>query len=201
MTEARSSLSNEFFTSEGEIKPAVWRRSSVGKYLRLIPRKKQLKDSFLHRKLGDKFLREEYWQPTRKAISRGFAIGCFWAMIPMPFQMIPSGLFSILLRANIPLSLAAVWITNPITHPILIVFQLWLGECILNQPSSLYILQNADTLTDGVIALIKHAPLPLMTGVAVCAVFFSLVGFFGSRFFYDLAIKKIIKSYQARQKK
>ncbi|MDR2033878.1 MAG: DUF2062 domain-containing protein [Helicobacteraceae bacterium] len=179
-----------------QLPPKIWRRTPIGKWLRLIPRQKQLRNSWLHKKLGDKFLRSEYWEPSRKTIAKGFAIGGFWAMIPMPWQMVPSGLCAVFLRANIPLALLGVWITNPITHPFIIVFQLWLGEWVLNAPSSLSILQS-----EGVLALIKHAPAPIITGALLSAVVWSALSYFVARFCYGFSIDMIVKSYEKKKHK
>ncbi|GHV08392.1 hypothetical protein AGMMS50229_16750 [Campylobacterota bacterium] len=176
------------------LSPKIWRRSQIGKYLRLIPRKKQLIGSWLHKKLGDRFLRFEYWEARRDLVAKGFAIGCFWAMIPMPFQMIPSALFAVILGANIPLALLAVWVTNPFTHPFIVAFQLWLGELIIGGESSLSILKN-----EGVWALLQHAPLPLLTGVLITAVVWTIVGYFLAIFAYDFIINIIVKSYKRRR--
>lgn len=131
----------------------------------------------------------------RHPIAKGFAIGSFFAMMPMPWQMIPSGVLAIVLKGNIPLALLACWITNPITHPFVIVFQLWLGEMILQSPTSLQILHD-----EGVWAVITHAPVPIMTGAFICGIVWSSVSFFLARFMYDLAVKMIIRSHEKRVK-
>jgi uncharacterized protein (DUF2062 family) len=178
------------------ISPFIWRRTPLGKYLRLIPRKKQLKSSWLYRKFGDKILCPDYWQMKKLPIAKGFAIGGFFAMMPMPWQMIPAGVMAIVLRSNIPLALLACWFTNPITHPFVIVFQLWLGETILHSPTSLQILRS-----DGVWAVVTHAPVPILTGAFICAVVWSSISFFLARFLYDLAVKMIVRSHEKRVNK
>jgi uncharacterized protein (DUF2062 family) len=178
-----------------QLPPNIWRRTPIGKWLRHIPRKKQLSGTWLHKKLGDKLLKSEYWEPSKESIAKGFAIGSFWAMIPMPWQMIPSGICAVFLRANIPLALLGVWVTNPITHPFVMVFQLMVGEWLLNAPSSLSVLQE-----EGFMALLRHAPAPFITGVLFCAVIWTIVGYFLARFCYDISIKTIVKSYEKRRK-
>ncbi|MDR2638931.1 MAG: DUF2062 domain-containing protein [Helicobacteraceae bacterium] len=178
-----------------QLSPSIWRRTPIGKWLRRIPRKKQLQGSWLHKKLGDKLLRSEYWEPSKASVSKGFAIGSFWAMIPMPWQMIPSGICAVIFRANVPLALLGVWVTNPITHPFVMVFQLMLGEWLLGAPSSLSVLRE-----EGMIAVLKHAPAPFLTGVLVSAVIWTIVGYFLARFCYGAAIKMIVKSYEKQRK-
>src|SRR5690606_5272119 len=67
------------------------------------------------RMFGSILRRPNLWHLNRYSVSRAFLIGLFWAMIPMPMQMIPSAAMAIRFRANLGLSLALVWITNPLT--------------------------------------------------------------------------------------
>ena len=53
---------------------------------------------------------------SRHGLSRGLAIGMFWAFAPMPFQMIPAAFFCWLSRANLPAAILCVWISNPFTY-------------------------------------------------------------------------------------
>lgn len=59
--------------------------------------------------------RRELWIPRRDAVANGVAIGAFFSMIPIPFQMAPSALVAMRARANIPFAMAACWISNPLT--------------------------------------------------------------------------------------
>ena len=175
------------------IKPNVWRRTPLGKYLRYIPRIKQLSGTFLHKKIGDRFLRSDYWEPERGAMSRGFACGLFCAMLPIPWQMIPSGILAILFRGNIPLALAAVWITNPVTHPLVIFFQLWLGSKILGVEGAYALYKN-----EGFVSMITNAPLPLTIGVVITAFAMLIIGYFGMWFAYNVVEKIIMRQYRER---
>ncbi len=67
-----------------------------------------------------KFLEEHIrdhnlWHFTRRSLSRATAIGLFCAFLPMPFEMLPAAIGAIVFRANLPVSLAWVWVSNPLT--------------------------------------------------------------------------------------
>lgn len=61
-------------------------------------------------------------------------IGLFWAMVPMPLQMVPAIFCCIFWRANLPLSIALVWLTNPVTMPPVFYATYRLGCFLLGTP-------------------------------------------------------------------
>ena len=70
----------------------------------------------------------------RASIPAACGIGLFWAFIPLPSQMLPAAITAITLRANLPVTLAWVWVANPFTMPPLFYFNYRLGAWLLNQP-------------------------------------------------------------------
>jgi hypothetical protein len=42
-------------------------------------------------------------------------VGCFWALLPLPIQTPLALLTAIFFRANLPVTVVAVWISNPLT--------------------------------------------------------------------------------------
>lgn len=68
------------------------------------------------------------WIPCRDTVATGLAIGMFFSMMMMPFQMVPAAVFAMRAKANVPFAMAACWITNPITMPGVIFAQYCLGK-------------------------------------------------------------------------
>jgi len=69
-------------------------------------------------KLIDKYnIPREYLSINRKSISRGIGIGIFLAFIPMPFQMLAVLALTPFMRFNVPIAIAMVWLSNPVTMP------------------------------------------------------------------------------------
>ena len=71
---------------------------------------------------------------NRRSVSGAFAVGLFWACIPMPLQMLPSAACAIAFRTNLPIAVGLVWLTNPITMPPLFYFCYKLGAWLLDRP-------------------------------------------------------------------
>ncbi|MGJ8672744.1 DUF2062 domain-containing protein [Rubritalea sp.] len=69
-----------------------------------------------------------YWKPCRSTVANGLSIGLFCAMLLIPFQMVIAALGCLRGRGNVPVALAACWITNPITQPPMAVLQYKLGN-------------------------------------------------------------------------
>jgi len=74
------------------------------------------------------------WHLNRRSASGAFAVGLFVAFIPIPLQMLLAAALAIVARVNLPVSVALVWITNPITLPPVFYFCYRLGAWILNEP-------------------------------------------------------------------
>lgn len=76
----------------------------------------RLQGERIHRILGDRIFEQEIWHIDQYTISGGLALGLFVAFTPtIPFQMTISALCAIWLRVNLPMALAACWVTNPMT--------------------------------------------------------------------------------------
>jgi hypothetical protein len=56
----------------------------------------------------------------------------FIAFIPTPGQMLIAGLASLWLRVNLPLAVAMVWVTNPVTMPPIFYFTYSIGAWLLH---------------------------------------------------------------------
>lgn len=85
-----------------------------------MPRK-VLKKISTHEKLEkllDKYnIPREFLATSRKMVTRGILYGLFWALIPMPSQMAAVAVMTFFVRFNVPIALAMVWLSNPITMP------------------------------------------------------------------------------------
>lgn len=71
------------------------------------------------------------WHLNRRSVARAFAIGLFIAMLPIPGQMVAAALLAIHLTANLPIAVSLVWLTNPLTMPLIFYGSYWLGARLI----------------------------------------------------------------------
>ncbi len=72
----------------------------------------------------------DLWHPCRYTVAGGLSVGLFCAMLPIPFQMLLAALASVRARVNIPIAMAACWVSNPFTQAPIWLAQERLGDWI-----------------------------------------------------------------------
>lgn len=68
---------------------------------------------------------------NRRSASGAFAVGVFIAFMPVPFQMVCAAALAVLFRVNLPVSVALVWLTNPVTMPPIYYFTYKVGAWLM----------------------------------------------------------------------
>lgn len=101
---------------------------------RYLPDPHKIRDHKHLRLFGTLLHDPNLWHLNRRSASGAFAVGLFMAFVPMPFQMIPAAALAILLHVNLPISVALVWITNPVTLAPISYFCYALGALLLDTP-------------------------------------------------------------------
>jgi len=69
----------------------------------------------------------DLWQPCQETVATGLSVGLFCAMLPVPGQMFIAALAALRAHANIPVAMAACWVTNPLTIAFILIAQERLG--------------------------------------------------------------------------
>lgn len=124
---------------------------------------------------------------NRRSVAGAFAVGLFFAWIPVPFQMVFAAALAIPLRVNLPISVALVWTSNPVTMPPLFYFAYLLGTWILRIPESTFHFElSFEWLGSGLMLIWQ----PFLLGCFVMAVASSLLGYLGIRLLWRLSIIK-----------
>ncbi|XOV88757.1 MAG: DUF2062 domain-containing protein [Pseudomonadota bacterium] len=102
-------------------------------YRKYLPSRDQLRQTRTLRFLGEMIFEPNLWHFNRHSVSFAFLIGTFCCFLPIPFQMVPCVMLAVWIRCNIPLSVALVWISNPVTMPPIFYGTYKLGTWMLGQ--------------------------------------------------------------------
>ena len=135
------------------------------------------------------------WHLNRRSVAKAFAVGLFFAFVPVPFQMVLSAGIAIIVHANLPLSIALVWITNPLTMPAIFYFCYLVGTWILGVPEQSFTFEaNWQWVVD---SLSTIGPAFLL-GCGVLAVLFAIAGYFGIQVLWRYSV---IKEWDKRKQR
>lgn len=138
------------------------------------------------------------WHLHRKSVSMAFFIGLFVMWIPLPSQMIIAAGAAILLRCNLPISVALVWITNPFTMGPMFYLAYRLGSLMMGlTPHHNEFEISLHWLQTQFLAIWQ----PLLLGSMTLAVISGALGYITVRVLWRLHIVQYLKEKQLRIKK
>jgi uncharacterized protein (DUF2062 family) len=158
---------------------------------RFTPSRSSLKKHKYLRHLGTLLHDENLWHLNRRSVSGGVASGLFWAMIPIPIQMVMSALSAIVFRINLPIAVALVWITNPLTIPPVFYMNYLIGTWLLGSPAHIGEFKLSFDWIMGELNVIWK---PLVVGSLLIAVVLSLLGYFTMRLYWRWHVLKRFRS-------
>ncbi len=138
------------------------------------------------------------WHMNRRSVSGAFAVGLFWAFIPIPFQMVAAAFTAIIFRVNLPISVALVWISNPITMPPMFYATYLFGTWILGEPPQSSEFEVSIEWMSNSLAEIWQ---PLYLGSVICGVIASILGYILMRGFWRWHVVSNLRKRRERWKK
>jgi len=152
-----------------------------------MPDPEKLKQQKSLQFLGDRLHEPNLWHLNRNSVSLAFAIGLFAAWIPTPGQMAIAAVVAFYFRANLPISVALVWVTNPLTMP-----PMFYGAYIVG------LFALGDTLPgdefefnlDSILSSLSEIGGPFLLGCFILGVVSSFIGYFGIRLFWRYQVNK-----------
>ncbi|MBV7297060.1 DUF2062 domain-containing protein [Enterovibrio paralichthyis] len=133
------------------------------------------------------------WCLNRRSASGAFAVGLFMAFVPLPSQMIMAAGLAIMFGVNLPLSIALVWITNPITMPIIFYGTYKVGAWLMQTPHQAF---HFELTWEFLFHQMSQIGPPFLLGCLVCGIFFATLGYFGVRGIWRYSV---VRSWQKRR--
>ncbi len=143
--------------------------------------------------LGNRLHEPNLWHLNRRSVSMAFAVGLFAAWIPTPGQMAIAAVAAFYLRANLPISVALVWITNPLTMPPMFYFAYIVGLLALGRgtPDT-----GLEFTVDSVLSSISEIGGPFLFGCLILGIISSAAGYFGMHLFWRTIV---VRRWNARK--
>ena len=139
------------------------------------PSPAQLKEIKLLQLLGNWLHDPNLWHINRFSASMAFFVGLFVAFLPVPGQTLVAAILAVKLRCNLPLSVALVWITNPVTIPVIFYVAYRVGAALIGEtPVSM----DFEVSMEWLWSSLANNWQPLLLGSLVCGLLFGSLGYF-----------------------
>lgn len=166
----------------------TWLADTLRKYM---PSREEMARNKYLAPIAHRFLSPELWRFTRRSVPRGVALGLFAAFIVPLGQIFLAAFMALPARANVPLSAAVTFVTNPFTFPFWAVVAKEVGELVLNIDAAMGA-GTAGQLADDRGALAEFFELAGVTafGFVVLAVVTSAVGYLISSFVWRFVVAR-----------
>lgn len=165
--------------------PRLWSRSSPDMPRRLIrrylPDRQTIREQRALRLFGDLLHDPNLWHLNRRSVSLAAFVGIGCAFVPIPIQMALAGLLSIWLRCNLPVAVALVWISNPLTFAPIFYFAYWVGAGLLGVGGSA-------PLSEGDFNRLAGMWEPFLVGCLVSGVTLGAIGAFAVQTLWRIAV-------------
>ena len=169
-------------------------RKLIQKYL---PHPDKIKNNRFLSIFGPVIHEPQLWHLTRHSVARAFFVGLFFAFWPVPFQMVLAAGGAILLRANMPLSVALVWITNPVTMPFLFGLAYFVGVSAMGIEGTEFNFELSWQWLENNLSAFWQ---PFLLGCAICAVIAAVIGYIAISLFWRLHIRRAWDRRKFRRK-
>lgn len=152
-----------------------------------LPTREQLRQTRTLRFLGELIFAPNLWHFNRHSVSYACLVGFFCCFLPMPFQMVPATILSVWIGCNMPITIALVWISNPITVAPMFYSTYRFGSWILGNPPHF---EKITISLDWLAAQLANVWQPLLLGSLVCGIAFGLTSFVMVRIYWRWKVKR-----------
>ncbi len=164
---------------------------------RLLPNHEQIR-SHQHLRLFGQLLHDpNLWHFNRRSVAGAFSVGLFFAFVPLPFQMVYAAAAAILLRVNLPISVALVWLTNPLTIPPMFYAAYKLGTVLLGARATHFEFQLS---VHWLMSELGDIWAPLLLGCFIVGVASAALGNFLIRMLWRYIVLRDWRARRARRK-
>ncbi|MFV2004183.1 MAG: DUF2062 domain-containing protein [Gammaproteobacteria bacterium] len=156
-------------------------------FQRFLPNHQTIKDNKTLQIFGDWLHEPNLWHLNRRSVAGAFAVGLFFAWMPVPFQMVLAAGAAIWLGTNLPISVVLVWITNPFTMPPMFYFAYLVGTWIIGEPATDF---SFEPTVDWLLNEMAISWKPFLVGCFSLAAGSSLIGYLTIQWMWRYTVLK-----------
>ncbi len=165
---------------------------------RLLPKAHEVRRDRSLRLFGKLLHQPNLWHLNRYSVAGAVSIGLFIAFIPVPAQMLLAGAAAIAFGCNLPVAVAAVWVSNPLTFPFMFFAAYRTGAWLLDYPAhSVEFALSIDWLRTEIGAIWE----PLLLGSIVLGAVCALGGNVAIRVAWRIVVMRHWRSRRERNRK
>lgn len=162
---------------------------------RIMPDPKTMCEHPHLKRFGKRLTEPKLWHLNRRSVAGGLALGLFIGFMPILGQMFVAAALAILVRVNLPVSVMAVWVSNPLTMAPMYFFTYKIGAWLLQLPVEQHdFVMSWQWLTHGFLVIWK----PFLLGSVVCGAIAALLGVFFVRIVWR---RMVIRNWMRRKQK
>ena len=154
-------------------------------FQRFLPSPQSIKDNKTLKIFGEWLHEPNLWHLNRRSVAGAFAVGLFCAWMPVPFQMVMAAGAAIWIGTNLPLSVALVWITNPVTIPPMFYPAYLVGTWIIGEPPVDF---SFELTFDWLLNELSASWKPFLVGCFTMASISSVIGYFAIEGFWRYSV-------------
>ena len=124
------------------------------------------------------------WHLNRRCVAKAIGVGLFCAFMPIPFQMALACAAAIIASANLPIAVALVWVSNPLTMAPIFYGSYKIGRWVLHSPQ----IEFHELTIDAISNSLHDLWLPILCGTVILGLIFGVMGYFASHLFWRYAV-------------
>jgi uncharacterized protein (DUF2062 family) len=148
------------------------------------------------------FGRAQCWSFHRASVTRAFAVGLFIAFIPpappLPIHLLMCSIFGILLRLNLPVLFATVFVSNPVTWLPQVLGSVWVGARLMGLDFAPFVQQIAHQHMGDAL---HHLWSPLLLGSLVLGCLAAALGYVLAEGLWRVRVLYHLRRRRARSKR
>ena len=162
----------------------------------LLPGEEKLRDDQQLKLLGPMLHNPNLWHLTRSSVATAVSVGLLIAFVPAPGQMLLAATMAILIGCNLPIAVAGVLVSNPLTMPPLFYGAYRVGAWLLGETTHKV---QFEVSVEWLSTQLSGIWQPFLLGCLICGLACALVGNIAIRLIWRLHVWRRWRERKARR--